>query len=478
MKYEFILSKLRPFSLIVAAMSTLAITACSSEDEDTGSGYLMIYNASKNAPDIELEIEQDGTTSYYTGIAYSEVAGAFSLDSGTYNIDLNINTTNSLEELIYQGDTSISDEDVNLIVVVGDISAPEIINYSFEYEDPETEDEQFTIRFLNLNESNEDLNVYLSLSSQAFSDAVPASALSFTELSESQYFDVDNYKLYIADIDGNLVFESDEIPFLYTNQQLIVIKENPGSTSSPFTIDRITSSGGVTTYNSINSSTELRVFNAMDNNELLASYNGSLDFHIGGITDSPLIADLNRSAYSDVKTLDYGDYRMDITDPNSTVKLSNSQILSLPTNSDKTVFFYLTEVEEADDGDDDTVEETELYVNSLIASNNAVEGYYHHEIQVVNFIEDFSSVTVYFVPKNSTISTTEHKAINTRAIATKQSLPNDEYDVFVIAKEGASEVLLANTSFELTSDSKNQFLVIEQEDKDIDNYIVTMFNQN
>lgn len=472
------------FCMALSVLSLLTLTGCNDSTGDSGAGYLIAYNASNNSPSVALNIEQDGVTTGYSNLAYGAVAGSYLLDAGDYNINFAISTNNEQTQTIYDESVALSGDEVSLIVLSGDIREPELIRYNFDYEDPDTEDEIFNARFLNLVPSNDELTVYFVPSDQAFDEHDWSGQFSFNQLSEGYYFDTDYYRFYIANSNGDLVYESEEIAMLYTNQQVFAIKTNPnfnaidGTNTSPYLVDKITSSGGIVTYSSINSDAQVRAYNAMDLNALLPDYNGVINLHLDGISAAPLFSSLARHDFSDVNRMQTGDYQMDITATSSQTKLTASQILSLPTNSDKTVFFYLTEVEEADDGNDDTAEEVELFVNTLITENNPVEGVYHHEIQLVNFVEDHTSVTVYFVPANETISTTDYKLVNYRATANKIALPNDEYDIFVIAKEGQTDVLLAKHFLTLSIESKNQYLIIEQQDKDIDDFILTMFDQN
>jgi hypothetical protein len=415
---------------------------------------------------------------YTDNFGYSEVSGTFSMDNDTYDIEMSIPVSASSSETIYQNERNISVGDVTLVAITDSIATPEIISYQFELEELDTEDDLFTIRLLNLYQDNEDISVYISLEDESFVDANLVGTLGFGDLSDATYYETDDYKFYLTNGAGDLVFESDEVAFSYTNQQVMIIKQNPNSGSEGYQIDRISTSSNVTHIGNIESGSQLRVFNAMDENDLLTTYHEEFDLHLGGISDTPLVSNLNRHSFSDIYDVDAGDYSMDITDPASEVKLTNSQILSLPSGSNKSVFFYLTEVIEEDDDDEDTVEETELFVNSVVTDNNPVEGLYHHEVQVINFVEDYDFLTLYFVPSGESISTTSYKVINARAVSSTINLPNDDYDIFVLATENSTEILLRQTQLVLNEDSKNMYLVIEQEDAEVDDFIITHIPQN
>lgn len=471
---------LKTLSLMV--FSGLFLTACSSDDDDSGEGYYLIYNGSSNAPELTFTFETDDDDDdevTYSGLASGKAAGLLTMDTGKYEVTFTIDVSNDDEQDIYNDEQRITGDDVTFTVLAGDIQSPEVLTYSYEYEDPDTDDEEFTLRFLNLNESSEGIDVYMSLEDETFDEATLVDSLNFTQFSDSHYFEVESYKFYLTyQGSDEVVFESDDIDFLYTNQQLIVLKADNGPSSSPFMIDKITSSGSVTEYSNIDSEAKVQFYNAMDDNVLLPEYTDeTFDIHLGGISEAPF-ASLERRTNSEHVTVESNDYSIDITAVGGVQKLTNSQILSMDSNDDKTVFYYLTEVTEEDDDDDDTEEETELFVNTLITDNNNQIGTYHHEIKVVNFVEDHASVSVYFVGPGESLSSTDNVVTNIRGTASEIDLKNDDYSVYVLAQEDSSEILLSITSLDLDEESGNLYLVIEQEDEDVDIFTTTVFSQN
>ena len=452
-----------------AVIVSLALTACSSDDSDSGTGYLLVYNASPNAPELTLSIESEDVSAEISGMARYTTSTLLSYESGNYELELAMSKSNDTITTFYDTEQEISSEDVTMLIVTGDITSPQFMRYQYEYEDPDTEDEQFTLRFLNLKQGDAPVDVYMSLATQDFNEATLVESLSFEQLSESHYFDLEEYTFYLTDSGSDTVlYQSADVPLYYTNQQLIVINPHAGPGDSVYSLDKISSTGSVSQLQDTLASAKLKVYNAMDRNELLSNYDETFSFHLSGIDDSPEFTALNRYQMSAGLDIDAGDYSMDITTL-AQEKLTNSQILSLPANSDKTVFFYLSEVTEEDD-DDESLDETTLYVNSLITDNNSVTSPYSHEIQVVNFVEDYASVVVYFVSNDDTVSTTPHKLVNSRAVASKYNLSNGQFDVFVLAQSDSSDILLTSGQLDLDEASGNLYLVIEQEDKDLDQF--------
>ncbi len=464
--------------LLGSTLSIGMLTGCSSDDDDSGEGYLMIYNASANAPELTIEIEKEDDTVSYGGIEAFSALGAMTLDSGNYPLQLELATSNEDTEVIYSSTDSVNSGDITFVAVTGDIKSPEILTFEYQYQDPDSEDEQFLVKFLNLRENSQALDVYMSLADESFDEATMVTTVSFAEMTEDFRYDVEDYKIYLTENGSTeVLFESGEIPLLYTNQQVFTILPSYHN-DDQLMLNKISPTGSVTEYMEDSDVAKIKVYNAMDANDLLPEYTESMNFHLNDISETPLYSDIQRSQVSTTTTVDAGDYGMDITTVDNADKLTHSQILSLPDGSDRTIFFYLTEVEEADDGDDETEEETTLYVNSLAVENEPMVGAYHHNIKVLNFVEDYASVVVYFVGPDESISTTSNKLTNSRAITSSIDLINDRYDIFVIGKEDSSDVLLKTAQLDLTEDSGNLFLVIEQEDKDIPNFSISSFSQN
>jgi len=152
----------------------------------------------------------------------------------------------------------------------------------------------------------------------------------------------------------------------------------------------------------------------------------------------------------------------------------------------KTAFFYVDEVAVDDDNDGDVdengdgiIDEIELELHSLVVSNSSRNSIYDHEIKIINLVDsdDFTAVTLYFVRSDETIETTTYKQAVSFANSGSLYLKNNTYQVFAVAIDNSSRIIL--NSFELILDetSNEQFLVVETDDTQPTGYKVSLFDQ-
>lgn len=470
------------FGLLATILLT-GLSACGGGSSDSGEGYFKIYNASTNAPDIYLTIEDsDEIEKRYSGIGYGESAGYYSYSPDTYSVELAWQDgDNSYDAIVYQDNLKVSDEEVQLVVVTGDINQPNVLTFQYQDEDPDDDEDQFTLRFLNVHQSAEAVDVYMSKEDETFNEAVLVGAYSYGELSPSHYFDIDNYKFYLTSAGSTeVLYESEEIAYSYTTQYIMVIRENIGPGDSPFTLDKLSKSTSTVTYPDEDSGAEYRVYNGLIPHELMPSYSGFFDLYIDSIDDSPEVAALAQGEFSESISMPFGDYSLDLTNAGESSAFAKNHLLSLSPNSDKTVFFYTTEETEDDDGDDNIEEETTLYVNHLVTDNNNQISLYNHQVKIINLIQDddFGGVTVAFVRSNETIDTAANSLYNTRLTPMSVSLLNNTYDVYIVAEVDDSDLILAATQITLSEDSGNLFLVLEQDPVSSTGYKLTFAAQS
>jgi len=436
-----------------------SLIGCGGSSSDSGSGYLQIYNASKNSPPIFMTVDDKS----YTGLSFGQSGGLYTYDTDKYEIELAWQDGENSYENLYESEVDITDEDVMLVVVSGDINTPDILTYSYEMENPEDDDEEFTLRFLNMHDSSNGVDVYMSKGDETFNEAVQVGQFSFGEMSDSQYFEVENYKFYLTLAGSSEVtYQSEEIPFLYTTQYVMVIKENVGPGDSLFMLDKLSKSTSAVEYPDEQSGAEFRVYNGLRQHDLLPNFNNEIDLYLDGIDDSAEVLALTQGSFSPSMSQPFGDYGMDLTNGDAEDIIAKNLLLTLSANSDKTVFFYLKEVEE-EDNDDDTENEISLYINSLVSDNSNRISLYDHQIKLINLIDEYAGVTVYFVRNNETIADTPYSVYNNQANPASFTLLNNTYDVYVVVKEGDSDLILINQEITLDENSGDLYLVLEQD---------------
>jgi hypothetical protein len=181
-----------------------------------------------------------------------------------------------------------------------------------------------------------------------------------------------------------------------------------------------------------------------------------------------------------------GDYSVDLVVGDGNELLLKNHLLSLGENSHKTAFFYIDEVAVDDDGDGDVdedgdgnIDEIKLNVHSLVVSNSSRTSIYDHEIKMVNLVDstDFGTFTIYFVRSDETIESAFYKKAVSFANSELVYLKNNTYQVYVVAKDNSSEIILNAFELVLDEESKEQFMVVEVDDTAPTGYKVSLFDQ-
>lgn len=454
-----------------AMLAAATLYGCGGSSSDTDStGYLKFYNASSNAPYIYLELNE----SSYSGADFSKSNGMYEIDSNSYDMTLSWKEGTSDYNTIDEQSLSVKDDMVSLVVLAGDISAPDIQIHQYEDEDPETEDDVFTFRWLNLHPDQADVDVYYAKDFQTFNEATLLGSQTYGQLSESHYIELDSYKFYLtAPGSTEVLFESEDIPFIYTSQYVMAIRANTGPGDSPYTLDRLTKTGTGVAYSDIDSGAELKIYNGLTQHQLLPQFSNQIDVHLEGVNGNSNVDGLSRGQFSEALSFNVGDYALDITPSDNDTAIAKNRFLSLPSNSDRTVFIYLSEAVE-EDGDE---EETVLYINTLPVDNSTRVSLYDHHIKVINLVDDFENLNVYFVRSNETVDTAEYKLFSKSGIPATITLENNSYDVSVIGSENNSELLLNFDHISLDADSGDIFMIIEEDTQSESGYSVKFVAQ-
>ena len=479
-------------------LSAFLLIGCGgSSDSDVG--YIQLYNASANAPSLYLTIDQYADEDYdaktYLSVPFTKTGGRIEYATDTYDIELawqdQYNDKFDLEP-IYEQPIQISKDINKFIVVAEDIKAPEIMIYDIPVRDDDeksddSDDEVFNIRFLNLHPSAETVNIYISQSDETFNEAQLISQSNYTNLSDNQKIEQGDYIVYITSTATNeILFQSSEISFPYSAEYIMIIRENTGAGTSPFIIDKVSTSTA-TEYADSNAEAEFRVYNAVIEHELLPAYQSSFDLYLDGVDETPEISSLAFGQFSETIRLDSGDYAMTLMTTDSNEEIIKNHLLALNENSDKTIFFYLLEQDvdadgdgDVDENDDGIVDEIEITINSLVVNNSQSESIYDHQFQVINLIDndDFTSYQVYFVRNDETIETAEQSLPALYATPRSIYLLNNTYNVYVIGREDSSDIILASTELVLNEESKDQFMILETDINSPTGYKITLSAQN
>ena len=487
--------------LTVIALTALFLVGCdsSSDDDESNTGSLRFYNLSSNSPAMYLTVDEDLTDEdddafekTYTGVNFTELSASTSINTGDYAYEVSFQDEDSVYRddlsIVLEGDLSINKDTMHLMVLNSDIGAPDVTMFEIPVIDDDNDDEDnlFNLRVLNMLDGDDLPNLYLSKEDETFNEAILIGAFSSQEFSDNTKFEQDSYIFYITDgMSDDILYQSDEITFSYASQYVMVIRENTATGDSPYLLDKISNSA-IVEYIDVNTESHIRAYNAIKTHDLLPEYVGNISINLDNVDSSISSNSFGFGQFSETLTQESGDYSIDVAIAGSDSNLITNHLLTLTENADKTVFFYLeeTNVDDDNDGDidednDGVVDEVEVNVNSLLIENSQGESIYDHQITLVNLIndDDFDFVRFYFVRSNELISTTPYDALVSYAQPVYTTLLNNTYEVYVVAQEGSSEVILHSFELILNEDSNNSFMIIQDDDSTASGYVVSMEDQ-
>jgi len=487
--------------LWLSLIFSLTLFSCGS-DSNSNVGYIQLYNLSSNAPGIYLTVDKynddDFDEKIHSPISFTKTSTRLTYDSDTYDIELawqsEYNNQYDLE-IVYENQLKVKNDTVELIVMTNDIKAPEVLVYEIPVRDDDevdddNDDEVFNIRVLNMHTWSEGVDMYYSESDETFNEAKLLSQTTYKEMSNNQKVDQDDYIFYLTSAGSSeVLYKSQDIAFPYASEYIMVVRANTGVGTSPFTLDKISTSS-INEYVDSNAEARYRVFNGIIEHELLPEYENVFDFHIDGKDDSPEISALAFGEFSESIITNSGDYSMSLVTSLEQSPIISNHLLALNENTDKTVFFYLLEeaVDEDGDGDidedgDGKIDEIEITVNSLIVNNSYNDSIYDHQMKVVNLIDqdeiidDFTNIKVYFVQSDEIIETAEQYLTAIFAKPGSVELLNNTYSVYVIGRLDSSDIILSTSELILDEESKDQFIILEKDTNSATGYKMTFANQ-
>ncbi|WP_057829939.1 hypothetical protein [Colwellia sp. TT2012] len=90
---------------------------------------------------------------------------------------------------------------------------------------------------------------------------------SYQQLSDNKKLAQDDYIFYITTAGNDeVLFSSSSIPFAYSSQNIMIVKDNMGAGSSPYVLDKMSDSA-VIEYVDAEAEAQFRAYNAVANHE-------------------------------------------------------------------------------------------------------------------------------------------------------------------------------------------------------------------
>ena len=481
--------KLISHPMVCLSILLLALTGCGSGSDEEKVGYIKFYNASPSAPSIYMSVDEDlddddtdEVELTYSAVPYASVSATNSLEKGAYYVELGYQVDDSSDrddlQLIYQEQLQIKKDQIKFVVLTSDIRSPNILTYDIDLvdDDNDADDDLFNLRLLNLsvNANYASLDLYVSKDNQTFNEAQLLGTLNVEDLSDNIKLAQEDYIYYITLAGSSeVLYTSEDVAYSSVAQYIVVIRDNAGVGSAPFTIDSI-GTNGIKQLNDIDAEAQFSFYNAIEVDVIdgtLPSYQGTVNVKVrrNGTTEF-IFNNLAKGELSATTTTANGDYSFDIVEPNSGDVYLSRVLLTLIDNADNTIFLYghKTPIDDDNDGivdenQDGIVDGYETKIKSLTVTNSSSVSVFSHTMKIVNLADsdDFSRVTFYFVENDEIIATASHSASVLEEKTSSVTLLNNTYEVHAIATIDGTSVIMDSYNLVLDEDSKDQFVIFE-----------------
>ncbi|WP_088332582.1 DUF4397 domain-containing protein [Lacimicrobium sp. SS2-24] len=420
---------LRVISVFLLPVTLLLLTACGSSDDGDSTypqAYVQFYNGSANSASTGLYLDDVELGD----AAYGDATSLFTVDEQETLLSLKYEDTNDALIELMSLDVSLSDGYKSLYLMLGDYADPDLIEHQFKRSELE---DHFTLQVTSAI-SERYFDLYIGEAGASITQAYFIGALNYGELLDTEYWDadsdgahwdLDDYVVYLTEPGTTeVVFESDTMSFDYETEYVMVIRHSSGASEETLIADLIINSSSVPEYKDIRSGAHYRFYNSLNDEQ-------TLNLTLSG-SDMSQSLEVPGGVLSPFTSIKYGDYQLSASTADGTVMMSH-RLLTLNQGESKTVVLYTDEDNNLD---------------SLAFEESDSPQVYEHDLNVVNLVQDFSNIDVYFVRQDETVETAKYSMLNlSYAESDGITLPSDYYDVIALYDDNSgNQTLIAQTS--------------------------------
>lgn len=441
---------MRIFLLLSLLLGTTTLTGCGgSSSDDTSatytSSYIQLYNGSANSTSTRLILTDSDDSSVLAGAAtYTDATSLVTYTPATY--DIKLSRLNSDGDDISALETSITlrQSYKHLLLLTGDYNSPELLTLEFLRDDSLTD--TFKLYVVSLL-PDDAYDVYLSKSDATFDDATLAATLNYSQISSVLEFDSGNYIIYVTAAGSrDILFQSSKYNFEYLTEYVLVPRIASGPLAGNIAVDVINSTTTVGNLTDLTAQAQFRLYNSIDSI-------GNSDIYLN---DSVAFTSLAADNLSDYVELAAKDYRLSASDEQGVFYL-NSALMTLNQGQSKAVVLY---------------QNASANTAAVVVEESNAPQIYDFDINVVNTITSYSSLSVYFVPPNETIDTAEYYITSLNSGAQKEiNVPDGEYTVFLLYTDSnKNQTLLAESEVQQFVAGSNYLLIAEPDNSSNSGY--------
>lgn len=435
---------------------TALLTACGSSDESSGTGYVQMYNASSNSPNVYLEIDDV----VRTGAGFGQVTTRHNYNNDDYELNyLYINDNDDYIALLDDNENlSIKSDVKHLKVLAGDYNQPQIKQFEIAEFDKE---DKFQLAAINTVASDKEYDLYLAKDDYDFVDAELITTTSYLELPELNELTEDNYTFYVTlKGDSNVLFQSSMVNFDDEETYVVMIRPSFSAEVGGIILDIVSDASSVTSLTHVDAKSQMRFYNAID------EY-ANVSFKAISTKDEINTDLVSNDIATEYHSVNAGTFTLSMLDSSNNLIVSN-YVEAVNKNISLLSIFY---------------QHSAGYPAMISVTEDLTPNEVSHKVEVVNLIDtspfdtNVSEVDIYFTEGNETIEDTTSYIKDIDAFETKSLyLDSQNYDLTITYQannQTISILQLADLDF---SHKGNYILILEEDYTQSDGYKVTLLN--
>ena len=259
--------------------------------------------------------------------------------------------------------------------------------------------------------------------------------------SDSQDFDEGDYTIYLTQPgSSDVIFESPTVGFNFATEYVLAIRESSGAIQNEVEVDLIINSSSVANFSDTDATSQYRIYNSLDTQELTVSLDGNDD-----VSQQVTLAANTLSDFADVE---FGDYRVSANNADNSLSFNN-RLVTLNQGESKAIVVY----EDADGS-----------LTSLSFEESNLPQVFDKQVSAANLVPDFVDVDLFFVRKDETIESAQFLISSIDFGESKSvTLPSDFYEIIAVFDDNEdTQVLLDRTELIGLNEEVNYIITIEK----------------
>jgi hypothetical protein len=438
--------------LYLYLVSSLFLSACggsSNKGEETTypDAYLQFYNGSANSGLTYMRVVNGKALG---SAAYGKASSLATVTSGEQNLAFYRIDSDGKEVLVEELQTTLQQGEKALVVASGEDTAVDFSVHKFARQELT---DKFRLFGSSVISSALQYDLYMAEVGNTFDKAHKLGTLGYQTFNEVSYwggesgkpeFDLGNYVVFLT-LPGQTVpiFQSASVNFGFSTEYVLTLRTTAGANSGNIEVDIVANSSSIIAYPDLNQTAQFRIYNSLEEGQ-------ALQVKLEGINGNVSSTQVAAKSLSNFVDLGFGDYGLFANVEGDSSMSFNNRFVTLNQGESKAIVIYANENDK---------------LSAMSFNESTLPQVYDFQIQVVNLVNDFSSIDLYFVRSGETLDNAKYHVSSLNFAKNKQiSLPSDDYQVVVLVEQEDGKLLLDRLESVEFMSGTNNIIAVEKDD--------------